>query len=194
MEEIWKDIKGYEGIYKISSLGNIVSLDRYILGVNGVTQFFVGLKKKLRVEKRSKYLLVSLSNCNISKTWRLHQLLAIHFLGHTTTDPNKIVDHIDNDPSNNSLDNLQIVSPRINTSKDRVGGSSKFTGVYLNKKKWCVSIRINRKKIFLGAYDVEYDAGMIYKLALKNIEKHRTNSKEDNHIFREYIKKLYYGS
>lgn len=33
MEEIWKDIKGYEGIYQVSNLGNVRSLDRYIENV-----------------------------------------------------------------------------------------------------------------------------------------------------------------
>ena len=34
MEEIWKPIKGYEGIYEVSSLGRVRSLDRHIVRKN----------------------------------------------------------------------------------------------------------------------------------------------------------------
>lgn len=39
MKEIWKDIKGYEGLYQISSFGNVKSLDRYIINKNGDKQY-----------------------------------------------------------------------------------------------------------------------------------------------------------
>lgn len=42
MEEIWKDIKGYEGYYQISTLGRVRSLDRYVNGRYGNQQLIKG--------------------------------------------------------------------------------------------------------------------------------------------------------
>ena len=45
MEEIWKDVIGYEGYYQVSNLGNVRSIDRYVKG-NGLTA-----EKQLKKEK-----------------------------------------------------------------------------------------------------------------------------------------------
>ena len=45
-----------------------------------------------------------------------------------------VVDHINNDPLDNRLENLQLISHRYNLSKDKKGGSSKFTGVSWDKR------------------------------------------------------------
>ena len=42
-EEIWKDIKGYEGYYQVSNLGRVKSLDRYIIDRRGVKLFLKGI-------------------------------------------------------------------------------------------------------------------------------------------------------
>ena len=77
------------------------------------------------------------------------------------------VDHIDNDPSNNDISNLQIVSHRHNLSKDRKGSSS-FHGVYWYKAygKWYARIRVQGKRKSLGYYEDEEDAALAYNAAL----------------------------
>ena len=42
MNEIWKDINNYEGIYQISNLGNVRSLDREQIDINGIKRVFKG--------------------------------------------------------------------------------------------------------------------------------------------------------
>ena len=56
MEEIWKDIEGYEGFYQVSNIGRVRSLDRFVNG-NHITcdyQFMKGKILKLR-KNRSGY-------------------------------------------------------------------------------------------------------------------------------------------
>jgi hypothetical protein len=98
-----------------------------------------------------------------------------------------VVDHIDNDCTNDRLDNLQIISNRENSSKDKFG-TSQFTGVNWRKKnkKWTSRITINKKLVYLGSFIKEKEAGEMYQLALANIEKYNGNAKQ----FRTYLKTL----
>ena len=82
-----------------------------------------------------------------------------------------VVDHIDNNSLNNCLDNLQIITPRKNTSKDRKGHSSKYIGVTWHKQasKWVVHILNNNKREYLGLFEIELDAANAYKKRLNDI-------------------------
>ena len=77
------------------------------------------------------------------------------------------VDHIDNDPSNNDISNLQIVSHRRNLTKDK-RGSSAFNGVSWFKlhSKWVANLSIQGKQKNLGLYEDEKDAALAYNAAL----------------------------
>ena len=78
-----------------------------------------------------------------------------------------MVDHIDNDKSNNHISNLQIVSHRRNTSKD-CKSTSPFNGVswYKAGGKWRALIRVQGKHKSLGYYKDEEDAALAYNAAL----------------------------
>ena len=71
----------------------------------------------------------------------------------------------------NRLENLQIVTQRINILKDRKRNISNFAGVKKNKKlnKWTAQMKINKKFIHLGVFENEEDAGKIYEKAIENI-------------------------
>ena len=92
------------------------------------------------------------------------------FLGHKLNGMKYIVDHIDNDKLNNNVDNLQVVSNRINSSKDRKG-SSKYTGVCWDKatNKWITKIYINGKNKTLGRFDCEIKASLTYQKELAKL-------------------------
>jgi len=98
---------------------------------------------------------------------KIHQLVAIAFLNHIPCGHELVVDHIDNDPTNNNIENLQIVTNRQNCSKDRKGKSI-YTGVHWNKKYWVASITINKKRFHLGSFDCEIKASKVYKKALSD--------------------------
>ena len=101
MQEIWKDIEGYEGTYQISSLGNIKSLPR-----KTNNQFYKGIYLKQTLYKG--YLKVQLSNHSKSKWFLVHRLVAMAFIPNPQNKPQ--VNHIDGNKSNNKVSNLEWVT------------------------------------------------------------------------------------
>lgn len=103
MQEIWKDIEGYEGLYQVSNLGNIKSLKRKTWnGYIFVQKEDLILKPGLNAKK---YLYVSLSKDNKTHTYRVHRLVAQTFIPNPENKPQ--VNHIDGNKSNNNVDNLE---------------------------------------------------------------------------------------
>lgn len=167
MEEIWKEISGYEGYYEVSNQGRVRSLDRKV-----GNRLFEGRILKLDITNKG-YYRVMLSKNSSNKRFNLHQLVAMAFLGHIPDGTQRVVvDHINNIKSDNRLENLQLISNRENTSKDKKGYSSKYTGVSWDKgvHKWTSRITINSKLKYLGCFDSEEEASQYYQDALKSIE------------------------
>lgn len=136
MEEIWKDIKGYEGIYKISNFGKIKSLERKI-GING--GYFINKEKILKPNQDSRgYPSVRLRLNGVPILYRVHRLLAIAFIPNSENKP--CVNHKNGIKSNNSLDNLEWCTQSENirhaidtglkvSSKGEKHGRSKLTDI-----------------------------------------------------------------
>jgi hypothetical protein len=103
MKEIWKDIKGYEGRYQVSNLGNVKRLDRLIYNGHGMQL----LKNKiLKPYKRHEYLRVKLYNEDGKiEQCVIHRLVAKAFIPNPNEHP--MVLHADNNPKNNCLYNLR---------------------------------------------------------------------------------------
>ena len=109
MEEIWRDIAGYKGLYQVSNLGNVKSLNYNRTGKERV------LKPKTN---RNGYLQVVLSKDNKQKFFYVHRLVALHFIPNTNNLPE--VNHIDENKSNNCVTNLEWCSSKYNnTYNDR---------------------------------------------------------------------------
>jgi len=108
MTEIWKDIIGYEGMYQISNLGNVKSLDRIIW--NGhVNHLHKGRLMKL---KGNEYKDVLLCKQGKIKKWFIHRLLAIHFIPNIDNKPQ--VNHKNGIKYDNRLDNLEWATSKEN--------------------------------------------------------------------------------
>ena len=101
MTEIWKDIKGYEGLYQVSNLGRVKSLkfDRELI-----------LKYRI-VENYNAVVLYANSK---PKPWRVHRLVALMFIGN----PNRAqqVNHKDFNRSNNCVENLEWCTAEENNN------------------------------------------------------------------------------
>jgi len=95
--EIWKEIKGYEGLYEVSNYGRVKNANGLILkpGDNGRGYMFVNLK-----------------HTGLSKSFYVHRLVCIHFLENPNNKPD--VNHKDCNKSNNHVDNLEWVTKEEN--------------------------------------------------------------------------------
>ena len=108
MQEIWKDIEGYEGLYQVSNLGRVKSVDRYV-DWYGSKQFKRGrIIAQRKRRKNSSYLSVSLWKDNKPLAITVHRLVAIAFVPNPEGKPQ--VNHIDENPENNRADNLEWVT------------------------------------------------------------------------------------
>ena len=169
--EIWKDIPSYEGRYMISSLGRVKSLERVVMRNDGSP-----LPLKERILKPApdgnSYLTINLHKDGKQKNITIHQIVAIAFLDHTPNGHKIVVDHINNVKTDNRLKNLQIISQRENSTKDKTVGTSQYVGVHWFKrdKKWQANIRINGKQKYLGLFTTELKAHEAYQKTLKELE------------------------
>lgn len=103
--EIWKDIQGYEGLYQVSNLGKIKSLDRIIkANKDGGKRLAKGELKTLQKGWHG-YLWVALCKNGKSKTYSVHRLVALAFIENKENMPQ--VNHIDGNKENNSVGNLE---------------------------------------------------------------------------------------
>lgn len=101
MKELWKDIKGFEKLYKISNFGEVYSLKT---------------NKKLKpILQHTGYYHITL--CKNKKTYqkRIHRLVAEHFIPNIYSKPD--VNHIDMDKANNCVNNLEWVTKKENNEK-----------------------------------------------------------------------------
>lgn len=113
MEEIWKDVKGYEGLYQVSNLGRVKSLNKK---VNTINQYGAIHKRTIKGrnlkqrETHNGYLRVKfIKNKKIQKV-RVHRLVAEAFI----EKPKLEVNHIDGNKKNNNVENLEWVTPKEN--------------------------------------------------------------------------------
>jgi hypothetical protein len=119
MEEIWKDVPNYEGMYQVSNLGRVRSLPRKILRKNGVPQTLQGHVLRPQVCNSSGHLFVQLGHGNKNL---VHILVARAFIGEN---PGGLdVCHNDSNPKNNRVENLRY-DTRSNNNIDAVKAGRK---------------------------------------------------------------------
>lgn len=106
MQEIWKDVPGYEGIYAVSNLGEIKSLSHDVIRNNG---------RKYRVNERIKaqisnngYKMVRLQKEGKGRLFMVHILVALAFIPNSENKP--FIDHINTDRADNRVTNLRWVT------------------------------------------------------------------------------------
>ncbi len=104
MEEIWKDCIGYEGLYQVSDLGRVKSMERQSIGKNNSIRI---LKEKIlecNVDEKG-YKFLHLWNKSVKKRITVHRLVAQHFIENPNGLPQ--VNHKDGVKSNNVVYNLE---------------------------------------------------------------------------------------
>ena len=103
MKEVWKDIQGYEGLYQVSNLGNVKSLNYNRTGEERIIT---------PVKSGRGYLCVSLYKNGIHKKFLIHRLIAQVFIENPENLPQ--VNHIDENKRNNRVENLEWCTNKYN--------------------------------------------------------------------------------
>jgi len=115
VKEIWKDIQDFEGYYQVSNKGRVRSVDRVVEAVRLGKPWFRTIRGRILKQKLNKhgYFVVGLSIKSRTKTFTVHRLVAQSFCK-KSKDYN-VVNHIDGNKENNSSDNLEWCTPRMNS-------------------------------------------------------------------------------
>lgn len=162
-KEVWKDVVGYECKYQVSNFGNVKSLNYRRTNKEEILKQFLN---------RDGYFQVVLCKNSKIKAFNVHVLVAMCFLNHIPDGThNLVVDHKNNIKIDNKVSNLNLITHRKNTSKDRKGYTSKYIGVCWAKQhgKWKAQIQINGKIKNIGYFTNEIEASKSYQKELNNI-------------------------
>lgn len=158
MEEIWKDIAGYEGYYQVSNLGRVKSLNRTIILSTGHK---ITVREKILAQSKDDkgYLHVNL-NLHGRKTIRVHKLVALAFVPNLNN--YKEINHKDEDKTNNRADNIEWCSRLYNCNygsrNEKISKSRKGkTGLQSNCP--CIPIvQYDKQMNYIAEYDCMADA------------------------------------
>lgn len=151
----YKDIPGYEGLYKVSTHGIVISSQKNWNIKNGY--------------RSNGYNYQTLYKNGKKRNYRVSQLIAMAYLNHNPCGFKLVVDHINNNKLDDRLENLQLLSNRSNCSKDRRRKYSKYTGVTFANSRWRAVIQIDGLSVYLGKYETEEEAKMAYINKLEEI-------------------------
>jgi hypothetical protein len=164
--EIWKDIKGYEGLYQISNYGRVKSLKRIIKDKNNRS---IPIKEKILKlnDNGLGYKFICLTdNNNKKKKFYIHRLVAIMFI--PSEEGKDIINHLDCNPSNNYYKNLEWTTKKGNTEYMIKLNRNVRTKEWINKlrasaiknygkKVKRINIRTGKTKIYACLNDTKKD-------------------------------------
>lgn len=133
MRIIWKDIKGFEGLYQISNTGDVKSLARYKNHYSKKVYVPECIRKPGK--DKNGYLIIPLNLKGKKYMRKIHRLVAEAFIPNPDNKP--VVDHIDCDVTNNNVSNLRWATIKENNKyindNGHIGRDSngRFKGVIL---------------------------------------------------------------
>ena len=157
MKEIWKDIKGYEGRYQVSNIGNVRSV----------------IRGKLLAPQPGPYgyLRVPLQTEGKQKYFPVHILVYEAFFGERHAELDYVVDHKNNNKLDNRASNLQLLKDADNLRKDRHKKSGLPRGVYYaTNGGYYASIYRDKKHTYLGCFKTVKEAENAYKNAKEALQ------------------------
>ena len=156
-KEIWKDIEGFEGMYQVSNMNRVKSLERTVRNGRG---YRTVPERILKPEKnRYGYLQVNLWKDGKMKMYLVHRLVASAFLenpmGYTE------INHKDEDKTNNVVSNLEWCSRSYNnTYNDRAKKAGKKVAEKLSKPVIAIDKRTGLILEFVSSREAEREIGI----------------------------------
>ena len=112
MGEDWRDIPGYEGLYQVSSFGNVRSLDRVVRSRWGSDMIRRGVLLKQGNRPLTGYPFVVLCRDGVNTYYSVHRLVAASFVENPNQFPE--VNHKDENTLNNYSENLEWCTSKYN--------------------------------------------------------------------------------
>lgn len=158
MQEIWKDIKGYEGLYEVSSLGRIRKIVKQAINKKG-------------------YKIFNLVEGNNKKVMQVHRAVMLSFVPNPENKPQ--VNHKNGDKTDNRLENLEWCTAKENTVH-ALENNLRPNKAYKEKKiKKAKSLRFDLIPVsqydkngnFIKKWSTIREAVKFYNLDLGNISK-----------------------
>ncbi|HJX49856.1 MAG TPA: NUMOD4 domain-containing protein [Candidatus Nanoarchaeia archaeon] len=157
MKEIWKDIKGYEGLYLVSNLGRIKSLERTIY--NG--RIYYNRKEKIlkiQMDSRKYYCLIFLYKMNIKKVFLIHRLVAHAFISNPKNKPE--INHKDGNKQNNKSNNLEWST----SSENKIHAFKTGLRIFYNQKPFiCIETGITYKCLLEASKELNIHISSIHR-------------------------------
>lgn len=168
--EVWKDIKGYEGLYQVSNLGRVHSLDRFVPRKTGTVQKVHGKILKL-TEDKDGYHQVSLWKRNKVKKAKVHRLVGEAFIPNPNNLPE--INHINEVKNDNRVGNLEWC-----TRKENINHGTRSEQVAKTKRKPVIGINLNtgKKTIFKSMRETSkfgFHPSAIRKVCMGEQEAHK---------------------
>ena len=145
MEEIWKEINGFEKLYMVSNTGKVKRVDK-------------NKKLKLYTNKNNGYIYVNLSGNGKNKVLRVHKIVAEAFI--PNKNKYKVINHKDGNKQNNRVDNLEWCTQKqnINHAKNilKIDFSKGIEKMHEKNKKKIIR---NDGKIYKSIKEAKKDLG-----------------------------------
>ena len=156
MNEIWQDVKGFEGFYQISNLGNLKSLERVVRNVNGTR---VVPEQLMKFTTRSGYYNVILRKYGQRHSRQIHRLVAEAFIPNPQGHP--IVNHKDFNKKNNCVENLEWCTQahNIQWSKENLCKPTKNT--YSSSGEKYIYLKGCRFRVCIRKFKIDKTFGTI---------------------------------
>lgn len=180
--ELWLDVVGYEGLYQVSNLGRVRSLDRgmYVRQDRYDNPRWVSRKGRVLKEYKrtgSQRRMVRLYHYGIPKTISVHRLVAATHLPNPSNYP--VVNHINHDHLDNRASNLEWCTYQHNTQHAIAAGrmdhiyknfgATKITKQQAIRAKSLLSLGWGRSKV-ANEIGIGYDA--VYHISVGHTWKH----------------------
>ena len=143
LNEEWRDISGYEGLYQVSNLGRVRSLTRKI--TNNERSYLINGKILKENKLANGYLKVGLSANGNSKLHYIHRLGAQAFIPNPNSYP--MVNHKDEDKTNNRVENLEWCTAKYNND---------YSDVYHSRRKKV--LQLSKNMLLIGTYISQCEA------------------------------------